>query len=358
MVGSGQECGTRPERGGGTGSRQESPAVLAERWRAAPGEPTVREVGEIAAIQSFASVLPVSAERLLGPGDDAAVVAAPDARVVATSDSLIEGPDFRLELSTPYDLGWKLAAVNLADVAAMGARPTALIVSLGVPPELPVRALTELAEGLRDACLRFAPGCGVEGGDLATSPVITAVAAALGSLDGRAPVRRSGARPGDIVAVAGELGPAADGLRRLFAGERPDERPGERPDEQATESLADRSMRLQLRPEPPVAAGVLAAVAGATSMIDVSDGLALDAARVASASGVTFDLDPAVTDVLGAGEDHALLATFPAATELPTAFVHIGWVHPRGAEPLLLDGKPIAAAPGWDPFRDAGGALA
>lgn len=349
MVGSGHN--------GGTGR---------ERWTAAPGEPTVREVGEIAAIESFASVLPISAERLVGPGDDAAVIAAPDARVVVTSDSLIEGPDFRLELSSPYDLGWKLAAVNLADVAAMGARPTALIVSLGVPPELPIRALTELATGLRDACLKFAPGCGVEGGDLATSPVITAVAAALGSLDGREPVRRSGARPGDIIAVAGELGSAAEGLRRLFAGERlaagataaPSEASSESRSEPTTESPSDRAIRLQLRPEPPVAAGVLAAEAGATSMIDVSDGLALDAARVATASGVTLDLDPAVADVLGAGEDHALLATFPAAAELPHAFIQIGHVRPRGAAALLLDGAPVAAAPGWDPFRDAGGALA
>lgn len=328
----------------------DSEGVGRQRWIAAPDEATVRSVGEVAAIRAFVETLPASAERLLGPGDDAAVIAAPDARYVVTTDSLIEGPDFRLALSSPYDLGWKLAAVNLADVAAMGARPTALVVSLAIPPELPVRALVRLAEGLRDACARLAPGCGVEGGDLATSPVVTAVAAAFGSLDGRAPVTRSGATVGDVVAVAGELGLAAEGLRRLFAGERAGT------DE--TESAAERAIRRQLRPEPPVADGVRAAEAGATAMIDVSDGLALDATRIATASGVSIDLDPSVAGVLGAAEDHALLATFPATARPPRAFVPIGRVVERGAAPLLLDGSPVAAAPGWDPFRADGAALA
>ena len=315
-----------------------------QQWAAAPGEPTIGEVGESAAIRAFTGLLPISDERVLGPGDDAAIIAAPDGRFAVTSDSLIEGPDFRLEFSSPFDLGWKLAAVNLADVAAMGARPTALVVSLAVPPGLPIRALTGIADGLRAACAHLAPGCGIEGGDLATSPVIAAVAAAFGSLDGREPVRRSGARPGDVVALAGELGPAAEGLRLLFAG-------ASASDAGSTE-LERYVIGRQLRPEPPVAAGRLAAEAGATSMIDLSDGLALDAARIAEASGVTLDLDAAFARALGDAEDHALLATFPAGAELPAAFLPIGRVVERGAAPLLVAGRPVESTTGWDPFRD------
>jgi len=317
-------------------------------WAAGAGDATVGEVGETGAIRAFVRMLPASRERLLGPGDDAAVTAAPDGRVVVTSDSLIEGPDFRREFSSPFDLGWKLAAVNLSDVAAMGARPTALIVALAVPPDLPVRALQEIAEGMRAACARLAPDCGVEGGDLATSPVLTAVATAFGSLDGRGPVTRSGARPGDVLALAGELGHAASGLRLLFAGHRE----ATAPDWEARHAIAR-----QLRPEPPIAAGAVAADAGASAMLDLSDGLGVDAARLAAASGVTLDLDPAFADRLDAAEDHALLATFPATATLPSAFLPIGRVLPRAAAPLLLGGAPVTAT-GWDPFRLAAERLA
>ncbi len=154
---------------------------------------------------------------LVGPGDDAAVIAVPDGRVVATTDTFVHGPDFRLAWSSAYDLGWKAAAVNLADVAAMGARPIALLVALAMPDDTTLSFVTGLADGLRDACDALAPGCRVEGGDLTVSDMLTIAVTALGSLDGRAPVLRSGARAGDIVAIAGEVGRAGSGLDILFA---------------------------------------------------------------------------------------------------------------------------------------------
>src|SRR5690606_36095657 len=124
--------------------------------------------------------------------------------------------DFRLAWSSPFDLGWKAAASNLADVAAMGAVPTALVVALAAQMETPVEFLEAFADGLREGCAAMAPGVGVVGGDLSVSNTLTIAVTAFGDLEGRAPVLRSGARPGDVVAVSGPLGLAAEGLRLLF----------------------------------------------------------------------------------------------------------------------------------------------
>ncbi len=294
---------------------------------------------------------------LVGPGDDAAVIAAADGRVVATVDTLVHGPDFRVAWSSAFDLGYKSAAVNLADVAAMGATPTALLVALAMPDATRLSFVTGLADGLRAACRDLAPGCRVEGGDLTVSDTLTVAVTALGALAGRPPVLRSGAAAGDIVAVAGELGRAARGLRTLF--ERFTDAEG-RPipvDESVlgAEELAD--LAAQLRPSPPVWLGPEAADAGATAMMDVSDGLVLDASRLAAASGVTVALespllgrDPA--SALAGGEDHALLATFPPDRVLPHGFERVGLVRPQGDEPVLVDGRPFEGRGGWDPYRD------
>src|SRR5690606_1037800 len=156
---------------------------------------------------------------LVGPGDDAAVLAAPDGRVVASVDTLVHGPDFRLAWSAPYDLGWKAAAVNLADIAAMGARPTALLVALAMPNDTRLSLVEGIARGLRAACAELAPGCAVEGGDLTVSDTLTIAVTALGTLEGRDPVRRSGARPGDVVALAGGAGARSE-ERRVGTGWR------------------------------------------------------------------------------------------------------------------------------------------
>lgn len=298
---------------------------------------------------------------IVGPGDDAAVLGAPDGRVVASTDTLVHGPDFRLAWSDPFDLGWKAAAVNLADIAAMGARPTALLVALTLPPGTAVAFAVALADGLRAACDALAPGCAVEGGDLAVSDTLTVAVTALGSLDGRRPVLRSGARPGDVLALAGEAGAAARGLdvlRRRFrdaAGEPV----------AVDAALLDAGelacVAAQLRPQPPIALGPVAADAGATAMMDVSDGLALDATRMADASHATLALDSAALGprrgwTVDGGEDHALLAAFPPGAALPDGFRTIGLVHPRGPVALLVDGAPHAAPGGWDPYRDWDGA--
>ncbi len=305
-------------------------------------------VGESATLARIFPRLPEARSQLLGPGDDAAIVAAPDGRFVVTTDMMIHGPDFRLAWSLPHDLGWKAAASNLADVAAMGAVPTALVVAIAAPADTPVTRLEGIADGFRDACAALAPGCGVVGGDLSVSSTLTIAVTAFGDLGGREPVLRSGARVGDIVAVAGALGAAAAALRVLFS-EAVDAH-GE-PDAALAAGLRDSTMA-QLAPTPPIADGPLAALAGATAMLDLSDGLAIDAARLAKASGVALDFDPALLGLdpelaLGGGEDHSLLATFPAGTTLPGGFRRIGRV--VAGEGILVGGA-SHSADGWDPF--------
>ena len=306
---------------------------------------TLAEVGEGEVLRQIFPRLPHSDAELLGPGDDCAVMAAPDVRFVVTTDTMVQGPDFRTAWSTPHDLGWKAAMTNLAD-------------------------------GLRDACVEAAPGCGVVGGDLSTSSALTIAVTAFGSLDGAAPVTRSGARPGDVVAVAGELGLAGAGIWLLFRdGTHDSDADGEStPDARRGRALRREHARLieaQLAPTAPIAHGVVAREAGATAMLDVSDGLALDARRLAKASGCAVRFDSAaiareagalraVDDVVGeratrfvlsGGEDHALLATFPPSAPLPSGFRALGVVT-EGAPDVLVGDGPFAAHGGWDPYAD------
>jgi thiamine-monophosphate kinase len=313
-------------------------------------------IGEAATLARIFPRLPSASAALVGPGDDAAVLAAAAAgRYVVTTDMMIHGPDFRLAWSTAHDLGWKAAASNLADVAAMGAVPTGMVVALAAPADTAVTFLEEFADGLRDGCAAMAPGCGVVGGDLSVSSTLTIAVTAFGDLEGRTPVLRSGARDGDVVAVSGVLGSAAAGLAVLFSSGTVD---GE-PDPNLAARLRNEHSEVvaQLAPTPPIADGRLAAIAGATSMIDLSDGLALDARRVAIASGVAFDLSLEAVGSLAAltgGEDHSLLATFPADTALPGGFRPIGRV--VAGNGILVDGDPFEARGGWDPYEDWDGA--
>lgn len=336
---------------------------------------TLGSAGEAEALARIFPRLPAAESALIGPGDDAAVLAAPDGRLVITTDTMSHGPDFRRAWSSPFQLGWKAAATNLADVAAMGARPTALVVALIAPADTPLTDLEELADGLREACAALAPGCGVVGGDLSVSDSLTLAVTAFGSLDGRAPVLRSGARPGDIVAASGLLGFAGAGIALLF--ERGVDAQG-RPSIEAAAALRpafDAVLDAQLTPRPPIGEGVLAADAGATAMLDVSDGLVLDARRIAAASGVAVELSraaledaggevpglasqgpakPELRRILFGGEDHALLAAFPAGTVLPGAFRRIGQVVEGSG--VLLDGAEVQELGGWDPYSDWDGA--
>src|SRR5512139_1545826 len=209
-----------------------------------------RTVGEFGVIEQVVERLPRGPAVLLGAGDDAAVVAAPDGRVVATTDLLVEGRHFRRTWSEAYDVGRKAAAQNLADVAAMGAVPTALLVGLAAPADLPLDWALRFADGLREEC--EVVGAAVAGGDVVRSELLTVAVTALGSLEGREPVTRSGARPGDVVAVAGRLGWAAAGLAVLSRGFR------------SPRVLVE----AHRRPAPPYAQGPQAATLGATAMID------------------------------------------------------------------------------------------
>ncbi|MCX7522093.1 thiamine-phosphate kinase [Microbacterium sp. STN6] len=320
---------------------------------------TISEVGEIAALERIFPLLPRADAALVGPGDDAAVLRADDGRFVVTTDMMVHGPDFRFAWSSPHDLGWKAAVTNLSDVAAMGARPTALVVAIAANPGTPVADLEAIADGFRDACEALAPGCGVVGGDLSVSRTFTIAVTAFGDLEGRAPVLRSGARVGDAVAVSGELGVAAEGLRLLFTEAVNDDGT---PDAALAASAAARHPRqigAQRAPRPPLSDGPLAAVAGATAMLDLSDGLARDAGRIARASGVGVDFaasalgtDPRLA--LDGGEDHGLLACFPPGTRLPGGFREIGRVIEGSG--VLVDGRPYTRESGWDPYAGWDGA--
>ena len=349
---------------------------MAETIITGQDEQTLAEVGEFGLIAALSAWLPPGRKTLVGIGDDAAVLAAPDGRVVATTDFLLEDRHFRRDWSTAQDVGHKAAARSLADLAAMGAEPSALLVALAAPADLPVRWARELAGGLAAECARA--GANVIGGDTARADSVLLAVTGLGDLAGRAPVLRSGAAPGDLVAVAGPLGDAAAGLALLTAG-------------LADGPLVAALISGHLRPAPPYDAGPEAADLGATAMIDVSDGLLADLGHVAAASGVRIDLDsgalrpgeplidaaravqaarrhvssgrtdpvsrpadsgPPGTEalrwVLSGGEDHSLAAAFPPGTRLPARWKVIGTV--RAGEGVVVDGQPWAGAQGWDHF--------
>jgi len=245
---------------------------------------SVADLGEWGVIAALKARMPAGPLTSVGIGDDAAVVAAPSGSVVAAVDLLIEGRHFRRDWSSAYDVGVKAAARSLADIAAMGAVNTALLVALAAPGTLPARWATDLAEGLAFEATRA--GAGVVGGDTARADAVTLSVTALGDLQDRRPVLRSGARPGDVIAVAGPLGHSAAGLALLTAGLPP---ASAAPVPEALASL----VAAQLRPAPPYDAGPEAARLGATAMIDVSDGLLADLGHVAAASGVRVNVDSA-----------------------------------------------------------------
>jgi len=338
---------------------------VAEAIIAGEDSQTLAALGEFGLIAELSAALSPGPRTLVGIGDDAAVLAAPDGRVVASTDFLLEGRHFRRDWSSAPDIGHKAAARSLIDVAAMGAVPTGLLVALAAPADLPVSWARGLAEGLAAECARA--GASVVGGDTARAPSVLLATTGLGDLAGRDPVLRSGAAPGDLVAVAGPLGHAAAGLALLSAGL------GNGP-----------LVTAHRRPEPPYDAGPEAAVLGATAMIDVSDGLLADLGHIAAASGVLIDLSSArlapheallaaarsvhldrtdrgsssdLSDalawVLTGGEDHALAATFPPRVPLPSRWTVIGEVRagPGDGYSILVDGQAWTGPAGWDHFR-------
>jgi thiamine-monophosphate kinase len=312
--------------------------------------PTLGQLGEFTVIDRLVRGRRQPDAVLLGPGDDAAVLAAADGRTVVSTDMLVAGRHFRLDWSTPHDVGRKAIAQNAADIEAMGGRATAFVVGFGAPADTPAADAEALVDGMWDEAARV--GAGIVGGDLVSAPLWVLSVAVLGELNGRAPVLRSGAKPGAVLAVAGELGRSAAGYslwHKRIGG-------------------FDALRARHLVPEPPYGQGAVAANAGAQAMIDVSDGLIADLGHVADASGVGIDLStvalapdhdalsPAAATVgedpwswvLGGGEDHALVACF--AGPPPPGWRVIGQVL-DGPARVLVDGADWQGYVGWQSFE-------
>ncbi|MGP9680995.1 MULTISPECIES: thiamine-phosphate kinase [unclassified Brachybacterium] len=310
----------------------------------------------------------------VGPGDDAAVVRLPSPRIVVTTDTLVEGHDFLPATTTATWIGHKAAVQNLADIAAMGARPLALVVALSAPADTPASVFEELTIGLSRRA--EVDGAHVVGGDLGRSEQLTVTVTALGSLeDAQQPVLRSGARPGDVLAIGSpRLGRSAAGLALVLSG-RIRVQDGQVIGTDGTTlgpSGHGDLVTWHDAPEPDLALGWTVG-RGARAMMDLSDGLVRDGTRIARASGVLLDLDsdalaPDVSQladlaaelgedpwawVLHGGEEHAMLATF-AGGSVPAGFRPIGRVLPADGEKdhgVLLDGAPIDGT-GFDHFGD------
>jgi thiamine-monophosphate kinase len=319
-----------------------------------PAAGSVGELGEFALIDRITAGRRYPESVQLGPGDDAAVLGTPDGRVLVSTDLLVDGVHFRTDWASPEQIGRRAALAAMADISAMGGAPTGLVVGLSVPPDTPAELVLGIGNGLNEAAAEV--GAAVVGGDVTRSTVLTLAVTVLGDLRGARAVTRSGARPGDLIAVAGRLGWAAAGLTVLSRGFR------------SPIALVN-AYRV---PEPPLAAGLTANASGATSMIDVSDGLLADLGHVAAASGVSMDIrtialevNPRLTEVgaalgknpldwvLTGGEDHALAATFPHGATLPPGWQPIGAVQQADAAGprITVDGKVWDGPGGWDHFR-------
>lgn len=266
-------------------------------------------LGEFELIERFLERLPAAGDdALVASGDDAAV-ARVDGPVVISVDSLVEGVHFTRPTFPMRAIGKKALGAALSDLAAMGAEPLHAYVVVGIPDGTDDEAVLELADGLADAAGRN--GITILGGDVTRAPSLILSVTVVGrEASGCPAVTRSAAQPGDLVAVTGTLGGAAAALKLMAA------------DEAAPEGLLDR----QLEPVPRLAEGMALARAGASAMIDLSDGLLADAAHVARSSGVTIHLetdrlpvDPRIEQAglsaaeanrmaMGGGEDYELLA--------------------------------------------------
>ena len=321
--------------------------------------PTIFELGENQALKNALGVFKSVPSTLVGSGDDAAVIGLSDPRFVVTTDTLVQDHDFRLDLSSGYDLGFKAVASNIADVVAMGARSIALTVAMVVTKETRQSWLEDFARGLQAGLDELAPTAEIVGGDLASGNQVVIAVAANGELIAE-PILRSGAKPGDQVAICGTLGKAAAGLDLLLH------------EDKTLAASYPELVEVQLRPTPPVELALDAATT-ATAMMDISDSLALDANRMARASNVAINLHisklfgyQAVLElaaqsinsrggnqvseldwVLFGGEDHSFLTTFPHGQEIPKGFKVVGEVLEADEPMALLDGEPLEAK-GWD----------
>lgn len=314
---------------------------------------TLRDLDEDELLARVFPTLPTRAEVQVGVGDDAAVLGVPSGRTVVTTDSMVLGRDWLDDWSTGEDVGRKLVVQNLADVAAMGGTPTAVVVSLMAGLDTLVDWVAGFNEGVVAECAE--QDVAVVGGDLSSAPdgVRVVSITAIGELAGERVVLRSGARPGQVVAVSDGLGRSDAGLRLLQQGRTAD---------------GPEWVDFHRRPRLRTAAGADAARAGATAMMDISDGLVRDARRMARAAGVAIRLDralldpfadllrPAVGDealecVLAGGEEHTLLAVFPVDADVPAGWTRIGEV--AAGHGVHLDGRELVGG-GWEHFGRSG----
>jgi len=312
-----------------------------------PPGPTVHDLGEFGLIAAITAGLGPTASVPVGVGDDCAVLA-PTGRLAVSTDAMIEDVHFKRSWSSARDVGRKAVASSMADVEAMGARPLGLVVSTALPRDLPAAWALELTEGIRAE----AELCGAQlvGGDVTSSEKIAVVCTVFGDLEGRAPVLRSGARPGQVVAYVGNLGMAEAGLTVLRRGFR-------------APAAVVNAHRV---PSPPYGQGIVASEAGAGGMIDCSDGLVADLRHMAEASGVAIAIETDSLEVaepqktvaaaiggsdpldfiLRGGDDHALLATFDPG-RVPAGWTVIGGVASADVPGVLVDGRPVSDAGGW-----------
>ena len=312
-----------------------------------PSDATIAEAGEFPMIERLREVFTQGDQVLVGPGDDAAVLRIRNGHVVVSTDMLVEGNHFRRDWASAADIGHRAAAANLSDINAMGGRAHSVTIGLACPTDLPVQWLLDFAAGFAEEC--DVVGASVVGGDLTRADVLVIAVTVLGSCR-QSPVLRSGASPGDVLALCGRQGWAAGGLAVLGRGFR------------SPRVLVEAYRRA----EPPYDAGPAAAQAGATSMIDVSDGLLADAGHLAEESGVAIDVRRGAFDVpeplqavaaatgadplsfvLGGGEDHSLLATFPSE-EVPGGWIVIGSV--TAGSGVTVDGAAYDGPTGWTHF--------
>ena len=285
----------------------------------------VRDVGEFGLIELLVASLPeevrAATDLQLGIGDDAAVwQPSPGEQVVVTTDSLIEDVHFRREWTDWESLGHKCLAVNVSDLAAMGAIPRLALISLGLDGSELLGDLQAFYRGM--GALARGHGMVIAGGDIVRSPrgLIVHVTA-LGETRGRRVLTRSGAKPGDLIGVTGTLGASAAGLRLLGLD-------AEDPRRRAATSA--QLVASHLRPEPRVGLGAALLENGATSAMDLSDGLLGDLPKITAASGVSARVDEGSIPVAAAvralfsdewvdlalrgGEDYELLFTAPVGS--------------------------------------------
>jgi len=319
---------------------------------ALPPDATLADVGEFGLIAALTDLFPQGEHVLIGPGDDAAVLRVRTGHVVVSTDLMVEGNHFRRDWASAEDVGHRAAAQNLSDINAMGGRATSLTVGLAAPADLPAAWALDFARGFADDA--GAHRRALVGGDLTRAEQVVIAVTVIGTCT-TAPVVRSGAEAGDVLALFGRQGWAAGGLAVLGRGFR-------------SPRVLVEAYR---RPEPPYDAGRVAAEAGATAMIDVSDGLLADAGHLAEGSAVSIDVrsdafeipeplqavgaalgaDP-MQFVLGGGDDHALLATFPDAASVPAGWQVIGAVvAPTEDGPAVtVDGASYDGPAGWTHF--------